>query len=256
MSATQRYPSRRIAADLRERIRDGRLAPGAEMPSESELAAEYDTTGKTARTALRILRDEGLITTGQGRRAIVRPQGQVGITVTGSNYRRHRSLGVPGFNGQALEQGQRPRQEIREVTRTAAPADVAARLDLDEGSSVTVRRLTFWLDDIPVALHDSWFPADLAAGTAIDRPRRIRGGAHAVIEDPHGPIARHIARSVDEITGRMPTPDETRLLRLPPGVPVFRILRTVYDTEGQPVEVQDSIAASDRHRFRYEVDMS
>ena len=42
---------------------------------------------------------------------------------------------------------------------------------------------------------------------------------------------------------------------MPPGVPVFRILRTVYDDAGQPVEVQDSVAAGDRHTFCFEVDM-
>ena len=110
-------------------------------------------------------------------------------------------------------------------------------------------------EGIPVALHESYFPVPLVAGTAIERPRKIRGGAHTVIEDPVGPIRRHIARSVDEISGRMPTPDEVRQLRLPPGVPVFRILRTVYDSEGQAVEVQDSLAAGDRHGFCYEVDM-
>jgi len=225
------------------------------MPSENELAAEYGTSRKTARSALAILRGEGLITTGQGRRATVRPKGHVGITVTGSNYRKHRSLGLPGFNAQALEQGQRPRQEIREVVHVPAPPAVATRLDIAEGMDVVVRRLTFWLEDIPVALHESYFPAPLVAGTAIERPQRIRGGAHAVVEDPEGPIRRHIARSVDEISGRMPTPDEVRYLRLSPGVPVFCILRTVYDSEGEPVEVQDSVAAGDRHGFCYEVDM-
>ena len=116
------------------------------MPSENELAAEYNTTRKTARSALAILRSEGLITTGQGRRAVVRPSGQVGITVTGSNYRKHRGLGLPGFNAQALEQGQRPRQEIREVVRIPAPPEVAARLDIDESAEVVVRRLTFLLE--------------------------------------------------------------------------------------------------------------
>jgi GntR family transcriptional regulator len=38
-------------------------------------------------------------------------------------------------------------------------------------------------------------------------------------------------------------------------VPVFRVLRTVYDSENRPVEVQDSIVAADRHAFRYETDM-
>ena len=118
-----------------------------------------------------------------------------------------------------------------------------------------MRRLTFWLEDMPVALHDGYFPADLVAGTNIEQPRRIRGGAHAIIEDPGGPIRRHIARSADEISGRMPTPGEARELGLSQGVPVFRILRTVYDTEGRPLEVQDSVAAADQHNFRYEVEI-
>lgn len=255
MPPAEGFPSRRIADDLRESIQSGQLAPGAEMPSENELAAEYNTSRKTARSALASLRSEGLITTGQGRRAVVRPRGQVGITVTGSNYRKHRSLGLPGFNAQALEQGQRPRQEIREVIRIPAPPEVAMRLDIDEGAEVVVRRLTFLLEGAPVALHDSYFPAGLAAGTAIEQPHLIKGGAHTLIEDPAGPIRRHIARSVDEISGTMPTPEEARILRMPPGVPVFRILRTVYDDAGRPVEVQDSVAAGDRHTFCFEVDM-
>ena len=251
----EEFPYQRIADGVRRDIESGRFPAGELIPSENDLADAYGASRNVVRRALSILRAEGLITTGQGRRAIVRPRVRIGITVTGSNYRRHRGLGIPGFNAQALEQGQRPRQEIREVARIAAPAEVATRLGIDEGSDVIVRRLTFWLEEMPVALHDSYFPADLVAGTAIGQPRRIKGGAHAVIEDPEGPIRRHIARSVDEISGRMPTPAEARELGLPPGVPVFRVLRTVHDTEGLPVEVQDSVAAADRHQFRYEVEM-
>ena len=53
----------------------------------------------------------------------------------------------------------------------------------------------------------------------------------------------------------MPTSDETAELSLLPGVPVVRVLRTVYDSEGRPVEVQDSVVAADRHEFRYEEQM-
>lgn len=38
-------------------------------------------------------------------------------------------------------------------------------------------------------------------------------------------------------------------------MPVFRVLRTVYDAENQPLELQDSVAAGDLHEFRYEVEM-
>lgn len=256
MPPSDRFPYRRIVDDLRDGILSGRLEPDSQLPSENELATEYQVSRPTVRRALALLRAEGLIVTTQGRGAFVRPKGQVGITVTGSNYRRHRAIGLPGFNAQALEQGQRARQEILEVATIPAPSDVAMRLDIDAGANVVVRRRLFWLEEQPASITDSYYPEVIAAGTALERPGRIKGGAHAVIEDPEGAIRRHVARSVDEIAGRMPTPDEAVLLRLPQGVPVFRVLRTVYDSEDRPVEVQDSICDAARHRFRYEVDMS
>jgi len=52
----------------------------------------------------------------------------------------------------------------------------------------------------------------------------------------------------------MPAHDETAELSLQPGVPVARVPRTACDSEGRPVEVQDSVVA-DRHEFRYEEQM-
>jgi GntR family transcriptional regulator len=163
---------------------------------------------------------------------------------------------LPGFNAQALEQGQAPEQRLREVAVIEAPVEVGIRLDVDEGSPVIVRRRLFLVNGQPVALCDSFYPADLAAGTCLAGSSRIKGGAHAVIEDPDGPIRRRIARSVDDLISRMPTPEEVSCLQMPPGVPVVRILRTVYDAVDRPLEVQDTVAAADRHAFRYEVPMA
>jgi GntR family transcriptional regulator len=255
MPTSENFPYQRIVDDLQDDILSGRRAPGDRVPSENELAAQYHTSRPAVRRALAVLRASGMIITEQGRGAFVRPKPRVQLLVTGSNYRRHRAAGLPGFNAQALEQGQRPRQVIREVSRIGAPAEVAARLQVDEGVPVIVRRRIFLLEGLPASLTDSYYPADMTAGTAIEKPERIKGGVYALIEDPDGPIRRQVARSTDDITGRMPTPDEARELGLPPGVPVFRVLRTVYDTEGRPLEVQDSLAAADRHQFRYEVEM-
>lgn len=118
-----------------------------------------------------------------------------------------------------------------------------------------MRRRIFLLEGQPVALCDSYYPEEIASGTAIERPERIRGGVYALVEDPEGPIRRHIARSVDDLIARMPTPGEAHELQLPPGVPVVRVVRTVFDSEDRPVEVQDSVVAADRHEFRYEEQM-
>ena len=250
------FPYERIVDELRAEILAGRRAAGERLPSEHELADLYSTSRPTVRRAVARLKAEGLVVTSQGRGAFVRPKPHVRLLITGSNYRKHRALGLPGFNAQALEQGQAPEQRLLEVATATAPAEVAIRLGIEDGSPVVVRRRLFLADGEPVALCDSYYPPDLADGTPLTKDRRIRGGAHALIEDPSGPIRRRIARSIDDLVSRMPTPHEAASLRLPQGVPVTRVLRTVLDGDDRPVEVQETIAAADRHEFRYEVAMN
>jgi len=250
------FPYRRIIDDLRADISTGRRAPGERLPSEHELAEEYGASRPTVRRAVARLKAEGLVVTEQGRGAFVRPKPHVSLLISGASYRKHRGLGLPGFNAQALEQGQAPEQQLREVTTIGAPADVAMLLDLDEDAPVVVRRRMFLVDSEPVAFCDSYYPAAFARGTVLAEHRRIKGGVHAVMEDPNGPIRRRVARSVEDLVSRMPTHTEADELRLPPGVPVIQVLRTFYDTDGKPLEVQDTVAAADRHKFRYEVSMA
>jgi GntR family transcriptional regulator len=255
-AADRSFPYLRILDDLRDDILTGRRAPGERLPSEHELADEYSTSRPTVRRAVARLKAEGLVVTEQGRGAFVRPKPHVRLLISGASYRKHRRLGLPGFNAQALEQGQAPEQQLREVATIGAPAEVAMRLDLDEDSPVVVRRRIFFVDKDPVAFCDSYYPAAIAHGTVIAEHRRIKGGVHAAIEDPEGPIRRQVARSVDDVLSRMPTQAEADELKLPLGVPVIRVLRTFYDSEGQALEVQDTVAAADRHEFRYEVSMT
>ncbi|MGV9337926.1 GntR family transcriptional regulator [Streptomyces sp. NPDC003688] len=62
-----------IAAALREQILAGRLEPGSRLPSGRELAKKFGTALMTAQNALRVLRDEGLVSPQQGRGVFVRP---------------------------------------------------------------------------------------------------------------------------------------------------------------------------------------
>jgi len=53
-------PYLRIAADVREQIASGRLAPGALVPSITRLSQEYEVSRNTAVKALQVLAREGL----------------------------------------------------------------------------------------------------------------------------------------------------------------------------------------------------
>ena len=55
----------------------------------------------------------------------------------------------------------------------------------------------------------------------------------------------------EELSARMPTPDERSVLRLPSGTPVLRMVRTALDAVGRVVEVADTVNAGDRYRMVY-----
>ena len=65
-------PYKRIAADLRQKIQDGALLPGEQIPPVPQLCEIYSVSRNTALRALGVLRDEGLITIEQGWGAFVR----------------------------------------------------------------------------------------------------------------------------------------------------------------------------------------
>ncbi|MEU2654177.1 GntR family transcriptional regulator [Streptomyces sp. NPDC007325] len=54
-------PYQLLADEIRQQIRSGRIKPGERVPSSRDLEAKYEIANMTARSALRVLRDEGLI---------------------------------------------------------------------------------------------------------------------------------------------------------------------------------------------------
>ncbi|MFE4860774.1 GntR family transcriptional regulator [Streptomyces sp. NPDC056670] len=64
-------PYRQIAADLAAEIERGELAPGRPLPSEKELTERYGVARNTARSALAVLREQGVIYTVTGRGSYV-----------------------------------------------------------------------------------------------------------------------------------------------------------------------------------------
>ena len=62
---------RKIAEDIRRQISSGELRPGQKIPSERQIAQQFDASRATVRTALQHIEQEGLITRRDRRSAIV-----------------------------------------------------------------------------------------------------------------------------------------------------------------------------------------
>jgi GntR family transcriptional regulator len=248
-SASDRSVYKQIADHLRAAMASGRLRPGEQLPSEAQLMEHYGVARMTVRNALRLLLDEGLTTAEHGRGVYVRARPPVRRLASDRFAQRHRKEGKAAFLAESEQAAATASVDMIQVSEARPPADVADRLGLADDASVVIRSRRYSLDDRPVETAVSYIPADLARGTQIAEPNPGPGGIYARLEE----AGHTLGKFTEEIAARMPTPDEARVLALPPGVPVFRLVRTAYETGGRAVEVCDTIMAADAYLLSYDL---
>ncbi|MGW0389540.1 GntR family transcriptional regulator [Streptomyces sp. NPDC003042] len=237
----------RIAADLRDEIMSGDLAPGAKLLSTTQLKARFDASNATIQKAVQLLKDEGLavgragaaVTVRVNRQRTVRPAGSLAPAADGAAYPW---LAVAG------ERSSTARSHLLVVDEVAVTGDVAAALGRSEGSPAVRRRQLISVDDEPAELVTSYYPPEIARGTALAEPHRIRGGTPTLLAELGFPPRR----SVDRISARVATQGQYTALRLPGDLPVLRTLRTVYGEAERPIEVTVMVKAGHLYELQYE----
>jgi GntR family transcriptional regulator len=238
---------KQIAARLRDQIEECVLKPGASLPSESSLMERYGAARGTVRQALGLLRSEGSITVARGRGAFVRDRAPVRRLGHDRFSRAHRAAGQSAFLAELKAQGMEPEVEVLEVGPRRAPADVARRLALRAGAKVLIRRRRYLADAHPVELATSYLPWRLAEGSLMTESNPGPGGIYARLEE----AGHRLAYFAEDLTARMPLPEEAKALALGGGVPVIHLIRTAYDADDQAVEVCDTLMAADSFILSY-----
>ncbi|MFK0118574.1 GntR family transcriptional regulator [Streptomyces sp. NPDC090994] len=231
----------RIAADLRDDIMSGELAPGANLPSTARLKERFDASNATVQKALQLLKEESLVV------------GRAGAAVTVREHRqrtvRPAALTTPGrWLAEAAKHGTHARSALREVAEVIPPADVRAAFGLPADGTALLRAQLLLIDDEPAELAHCYYPLDIARGTALTERRRIKGGATALLTELGHP-PRH---SVDRVSARIPTQEQYQALRLTSGTPVLRTLRVVHSDGEAPVEVTVMVKAGHLYELQYE----
>jgi GntR family transcriptional regulator len=243
---------KQIAADLQSAIRDRELAPGQKLPSEAELIDRYGVARTTVRLAIRQLIALGLVYTSHGRGTFVSEQPPLRLDATRSHSRdRLAATTTDTFQADLKAQPiERTGYHTIEVeVLDDPPEQVCARLELEEGEQVLVRRRVHFVDDRTSHIGDTYYPYKLVKGSDIETPDQLDRGGNRVLQE----LGHEVVRRNDEISVRMPTPQEAQLLQIASGVPIMETLRTGYDAEGTPVALYFGVWPGDRHIMTYEV---
>ncbi len=220
-----------IAAHLRAQIMSGDLLPGTQLPSTQQLVEQYGAANTTIQSALAALKAEGFLTSRVGKGVYVRDRQPLVVRV-GAYFE-------PSPRGYSYR--------LLDVAEVRPPLDVAATLNLaPDGTAILRHRLTLHNSE-PVDLSWSYYPTDIAGGSALAGRAKITGGAPHVLSELGYPQVYFS----DRLSSRPPTTDELEGLELPDGVPVIRQFRVIYSTNEHPVEVSILIKGAHLYELLY-----
>ena len=232
-SRTPRFEQLEAALDAA--IVDGRLAPGAVLPREPDLAAGLGLSRQTVGRALNDLAERGLVIRRRGVGTFIAPR------------RVEQPLDrLYSFVHTLASAGRPPAAQLLGVRLTAD--DEASRLltGSADGLVVEIGRL-FYFEDVPVVLEHAYLPVEYGQRLPLDRL------ADGVIDDLLRELCGVDIDRGEEVLSMATLPKSAAaLLRLRPGAPAFSIVRTAY-AGARVMQMRRSLIRGDRARFRVQL---
>lgn len=239
-----------LADRLREGIAKGEFRPGEELPTYDTFRDEWGYARSVAQAALDLLKREGLIDSGRGRKSKVRKVRPI-LTHSASYTAADADGKRMTWKRQCAELGMEGSQRTGLVREVPAPEDVAAYLKIEPGAPVLHRPRVMLADGEPVQLADSYYPAEVARGTPLAAPKLIRGGSYAALAEAGYPPVSY----EEEVHARPAKAGEQSALGLSGEETVICLVRTIVCREDRPVECCVMILRADRHKLSYKLPM-
>lgn len=235
-----------LAQTLKQAIMEGAYPIGARLPTEQQLCEQFKVSRFTARAAVRILADSGLVSRKQ----------RIGTVVTAtsepSRYRQN-AASVQDLLQYAKDTHLRFAYIGKIALSKAQAAEFGAEVGeewvyclgirsdgtLTEQAAGTVR---------PINLTRLYLNPVLKGIEA--RLREHRGAVHALIEEDYGIVMERVEQDLHAI---LLSAEDAANLGAAPGAAGLRIVRRYYSTKGELMEVADNIHAGDRFSYHMEI---
>ncbi|MET7742089.1 GntR family transcriptional regulator [Streptomyces sp. NPDC005385] len=244
---------RELADRLAEEIKNGEYTPGQQLPQIRQLVADGEGSKSTVHQAYKALEAEGLVTSSRGHGTVVRqqvPLKRLGIARYDKAKWRDGDEVAFIADRVASGRGYRRNEQTQTVSRVEASPLVSAALGLPEGAEVYARARLVKEGDQPTHSLTSYYRPEHVEGTRLVDPTpgpAGRGGGFRVLYD----AGYEIDHMTEEIFARAATPDEVKLLQLPPGEPVVELHRTTYTASDTVVEFAVGVHAASRFAWEY-----
>jgi GntR family transcriptional regulator, histidine utilization repressor len=214
VSARILAPYAQVKQHLKDGLAQGLWAPGALMPSESELVAQFGVSRMTVNRALKELQAEGLVNRVQGVGSFAAPLHKV------SSMLRLRDV-----HDEIAERGHVHQAQVQLQTSEAATKGLAAQLGLSPGDEVFHTCIVHLENGVPLQVEDRYVnPAEAPDYLAQDFSHTTP--THYLFE------ATALWRAQYTIESSLPTKKEAQWLGIAPADPCLVVVRRTMSRTG------------------------
>ena len=218
-----------IADDLRSQIAAGRIKAGTRLPSEAQLAERYAVSTPTLRNALALLQAEGLVEKIHGK----------------GNYVRRPLRKITYLGGVRTPEAQTAAGTTLHVsirtTNLRARGHLTALLKVPARSPLTEFLCLTYEGSPPHSLARIYVPHDLAPA---DMPSELPWCRE--VEERLAELRSPLVEIREEVSSRLPTPQEAVTLRISSTLAVLAITRVAADATGRIVQAAHLVLPGDR----------
>ncbi len=222
----------RIQQGILEQIQAGRLLPGAQLPSEADLARQYQVSRITAKRALDELVRQGRAFRQQGRGTFV------------AQARIRDISGFRSFSEDIRARGFTPSSQVLDFRAVLPEAPILQRLHIPEGEHVFLLKRLRLADQAPVAVETAYLPCRTCPG--LLQEDLAVGSLYTILAEKYNRVPTWADA---EIEACVTTREQARLLNLKAGTPVLVAHRVTYAADYEAIETVNSVYRGDRFTF-------
>ncbi len=221
-----------LANILRQNVATGRLRPGDQLPSESQLCDRYGVSPMTVRRAINLLASQGVVVAEQGRGTFVKPVAMGAATFQLAELQT------------LLSDPERTSVRLLETRIVSASDRIARKLAIPIGQrTIYIRRLLRFNNE-PILYHREYLIYDptrpiVESEMEVTALQRLFSGAGETI----------LKRGDLSVEATILTDEEARLLCAPQPLAAFCLEHLFYDFDDKPISWGWFIGRADRLRF-------
>jgi GntR family transcriptional regulator len=205
------------------RMGQGEWQAGSLLPSEVELAQQFEVSQGTVRKAIDSLAADNLVVRRQGRGTYVATHSEARV--------QFRFLRIRPNKGEA----QQPESRFLQVTKLRAPAEIAELLAIKTSEQVLVIKRVLSFAGEPQILDVIWLAAARFKGLTAERLSKYSGPLYGLFEQE---FQTRMIRCEESLTAQTAQQEHAGVLGVEIGSPLLVVERVSFSYDDEPVEVR------------------